>query len=101
MARTVLDTIPNSRLAQYGHYVYDEVRESCYTHVTTAVAAAQVGVGVGVGVPDPPLQKQPQENPDNSPNLLFDTSQLPGEQEAWMSEEVEKIFNIINDPNCR
>lgn len=77
MARSVLDTIPNSRLAQYGHYVYDEVRESCYT------AGAE----------------SPRQ--DTAPNHTLDTSHISGEQEAWMSEEVDKIFNVMNDPNSR
>lgn len=100
MARTVLDTIPNSRLAQYGHYEYDEVRESCYTNPTTADTSTSIAA-VSTSETMSPRLKQAQENPDNSPNLLFGTTQIAEEQEAWMSEEVEKIFNIINDPNSR
>lgn len=66
--RSVLDTIPDSRLAQYGLYFYDEIRESCYTA-------------------DHPLE--------------FAVEDIFSKEEAWMTEEVDRIFQLLNNPNTK
>lgn len=68
LQRTVLDTIPESRLAQYGLYFYDEIRESCYTI-------------------DHPTK--------------FESTDVFSKEEAWMTEEVDRIFHVMNDPNSK
>lgn len=66
--RSVLDTIPESRLAGYGTYLYDEQREKQYWSEFER--------------PNYPVQY------DNTPN----------NEEIWCNENVEKIFNILNNP---
>lgn len=67
LQRSVLDTIPESRLAQYGVYFYDEMRESCYT--TDHPTAFKIDVF--------------------------------SKEEAWMTEEVDRIFQLMNNPNSK
>ncbi|XP_069676370.1 uncharacterized protein [Periplaneta americana] len=73
-ARTVRDTIPFSRLAQYGNYPYNEDREQFYTS-------------------DDSSQSQQE--------LSEVKNELPSEQceEIWMSSEVQEEFKRLTSEN--
>lgn len=74
--RSVLDTIPDSRLAEYGTYLYDDDREEAYESANSYPTAAT------------PLVKDDDRERDCT-------------DEMWLSPEVEKLFCILTDTNAK
>lgn len=73
--RSVIDTIPNSKLATYGSFIYNEARENLY-------------------VLDFPYEQTKVPSMPPADRWL-------AEKECWMISGVEKVFNTLKDISAK